>query len=477
MARVGTGRRWSGRAGIRELLPGLLLVAGVLFGGPASAQDDAPGGRVAADLLESRRAALLERVGSGLGVVYGSALRDIERDYPQDGDFRQDNDFFYLTGLEAPSAALVLVARERGADEAILYLHPRDPAAEAWTGPRLGPGPEASRLTGIVDVRPATRLAADLDSLLQLPLAGGRLLFSGPELTACPELRLPSEEGTAMRSVCVDLPAAEGLRYGSLDEHLAALRLVKDTDELRRLREAIDLTVEGLREAMRAARPGMYEYEIEAVIEYIFRRGGAERVGFPSIVGSGPNSTVLHYDRSRRRTESGDLVVTDVGAELGYYTADITRTFPVSGRFTARQRALYELVLSTQQAAIDAVRPGVTVAALTRLAREHMREHSGDLCAPGSCERYFIHGLSHWLGMDVHDVGSYATPLAPGMVLTIEPGLYIPEESIGIRIEDDVLVTRDGSEVLSAGAPRRPDAIERLMAEPPAAVANGGGPG
>jgi len=160
----------------------------------------------------------------------------------------------------------------------------------------------------------------------------------------------------------------------------------------------------------------------------------------------------------------------DIGAEYGYYSADVTRTYPVSGRFTPRQRALYELVLGAQEAAIRAVRPGVTIRELTQIARAYMRENSGDLCGGASCERYFVHGLSHWLGMDVHDVGDIGTPLAPGMVLTIEPGIYIPEESIGIRIEDDVLVTAEGAEVLSADAPRTPDEVERAMAAAAAAA-------
>ena len=225
---------------------------------------------------------------------------------------------------------------------------------------------------------------------------------------------------------------------------------MKDADELARLRKAIAITEGAQRDAMRRIEPGMYEYQAEALIEYDFRRNGAERLGFPTIVGSGPNSTLLHYDKNRRRMEAGDLVVMDIGAEYGYYTADITRTVPVSGKFTPRQRAIYDLVLGAQQAAIKAVRPGVTVQQLDRIAREHMRANSGTLCGTVTCDRHFVHGLSHWLGMDVHDVGQMDTPLAPGMVLTIEPGVYISDERLGVRIEDDVLVTANGHEVLSA---------------------------
>ena len=253
-------------------------------------------------------------------------------------------------------------------------------------------------------------------------------------------------------------------RVRDLRELTAALRLIKDADELRRLRRTIDITTDAHLAAMRAIAPEMWEYELEAVIEFTFRKNGAERVGFPSIVGSGPNAVTLHYDKSRRQMKAGELVVIDIGSEFGYYSADVTRTIPVSGTFTDRQREIYRLVLGAQQAAMDAVKPGVTVADLNRVAREYIERNSGSLCGAQSCNQSFVHGLSHWLGMDVHDVGDYATPLAPGMVLTIEPGIYIASENLGVRIEDDVLVTSTGYELLSKGAPRDPAAIEKLIA-------------
>jgi Xaa-Pro aminopeptidase len=207
----------------------------------------------------------------------------------------------------------------------------------------------------------------------------------------------------------------------------------------------------------------MFEYQLEAVVEYTFRNHGADRVGFPSIVGSGPNNTTLHYDVNRRRIEAGELVVIDVGAEYGQYTADVTRTIPISGRFGPRQRAIYNLVLGAQQAAIDAVRPGRTLGELNRIARNYIDDHSGELCGRQSCNRFFLHGLGHHLGMRVHDVGDTTMPLRPGMVFTIEPGLYLAEENLGVRIEDDILVTETGAEVLSAGAPRTVEEIEALM--------------
>lgn len=428
-------------------------LAASLFTVPATAvgQSGSPAGVVPTEYLEARRVALLDELGTGVAVLRSADPHSIEGDYPQASDFRQDNDFFYLTGLETAESWLVLIAREDAPDRTVLYLPARDRSAERWTGRELGPGAEATRLTGISEVRPADDAIGEIRARVR---DGGGTADGGLPLY--------------VDGVDPDRAARLfGRPAASLAPHLGRLRLVKDAEEMRRLRRAIEITGEAQREAMRAASPGMWEYEIEALIEYTFRRNGAERVGFPSIVGSGPNSTVLHYDESRRRTDAGDLVVMDIGAEFGYYSADITRTVPVSGRFTPRQRALYELVLGAQQAAIDAIRPGVTIAELSRIARAYMRDHSGSLCGGVTCDRRFVHGLSHWLGMDVHDVGRYDTTLAPGMVLTVEPGVYLPDEGIGIRIEDDVLVTRDGAEVLSEAAPRAPDAIEALMRESP----------
>jgi Xaa-Pro aminopeptidase len=253
-----------------------------------------------------------------------------------------------------------------------------------------------------------------------------------------------------------------------------SMRTVKDADEIARLRTAVRISVAGHVAAMRAARPGMYEYELEAALEEGFRRNGADRVGYPSIVGSGPNGTTLHYDVNRRRTRDGDLVVIDAAAEWGQYTADVTRTFPVNGRFTPRQKAIYDLVLATQQAAVDSLRPGMTLRELDGIARRFMRDHSGTLCGEQTCDVFFIHGLGHPIGMEVHDVG-FGRPFQVGTVLAIEPGIYLPEEGFGVRIEDNILVTATGGEFLSAGVPRTTDAIERLMREGRRAGAGGRG--
>jgi Xaa-Pro aminopeptidase len=430
----------------------------VLAATAAQAQAGSPAGPVPVQRLAARRAALMDSIGTGIAILRSGQLRSLDRDYPQDSDYREDNDFFHLTGLEAPGSWLVLVARDSAPDEAVLFLPPRSPVAERWTGRGGLRAEEATRLTGITDVRSAASAEEEIQGLVfgggSAARAGSLLLRRDPSQADSPFLRRLVFSGGA---------AGPALRIDDLGARMAQLRLVKDAEDLRRLRKAVGITVEALREAMATARPGMHEYELEARIEYEFRRNGAERLGFPSIVGSGPNGTALHYDRNRRQTRPGDLVVMDVGAEFGYLTADVTRTIPVSGRFTDRQRALYNLVLSSQQAALDQVRPGTTLLALDRVARSYLREHSGSLCGATPCDRFFGHGLSHWLGMDVHDVGAYTTPLAPGMVFTVEPGIYLPDEGVGIRIEDDVLVTAAGHELLSAGAPRTAEEVERAM--------------
>lgn len=397
----------------------------------------------------ARRRALLARLGRGVVLLPAAHERELERDYVQDNDFRQNNTFFYFTELETQDAWLLL-AGSGDASETVLFLPERNPAQERWTGLRLGPDTTAVRVTGIARVLPTDSLDAVLSSAMAR--APGPLYLPLDQTTRDePRFRDVVFSGRDVRNV---RPAVD------------SMRLIKDADEIARLRKAIDISGLGHIAAMQAAHPGVWEYEIEAALEAGFRRNGADRVGYPSIVGSGPNTTTLHYDVNRRQTRDGDLVVVDAGAEWGQYTADVTRTFPVNGKFTARQKAIYDLVLATQQAAFDSTRPGVTIAQLNRIARDYMRTHSGTLCGAQTCDAYFIHGLSHWLGMDVHDVGDYGTPLKPGIVFTIEPGIYLAQEGLGVRIEDDVLVTARGAEWLSARAPKTTAEIERLMSRP-----------
>ncbi len=399
-------------------------------------------------------------MGSGIAVLRSSKERNIEGDYPQDSDYRESNDFFYLTGIESKDSWLLVVADSgRATRRDALPSAARSPVGaldRADAGARCR-SDDAHRHLRRAECR--QRRGPD-----QEPAPGPHLVAEGRLA-----LRGPEPERTARTTYLTTLVFS-----GERDEFMlpggerqcavvAQLRLVKDEDEIRRMRAAIDLTAESLVDVMGVIKPGMTEYQVEGLIENGFRSRGAERLGFPSIVGSGPNSTTLHYDKNRRTIAAGDLVVMDVGGEYGYYSADVTRTVPIDGKFTPRQRQIYDLVLATQQVGIDSVRPGMTVGRLNQITREYMKAHSGTLCGTTTCDTYYIHGLSHWLGMDVHDVGDYTTPFAPGMVLTVEPGIYIPDEQLGVRIEDDVLVTATGHDLLSSKAPRSPDEIEKTM--------------
>ena len=445
---------------VHRVVWGLVVALGLAVPGAARAQQQAPppyvnelpgmGRPIDLSATGARRQGLLDRVGDGVILVPAAHERSIEgADYPQDNDFRQHNTFFYLTMLEQQDAWLVMSAHTSGPDSVILLLPPRNPRTERWTGVRIGPDSLAARLTGIATVWP-------LDSLD--PLRRGLAARHVP-------VYVPLDATTRTDTLVARLRADTALTLRNLRPLVDSMRVVKDAEEVAALRTAARISAEAHADLMRAARPGMWEYELEAVIEAGFRRRGADRVGYPSIVGSGFNATTLHYDVNRRQTRDGDLVVVDAAAEYAQYTADVTRTFPVNGHFTPRQRSIYDLVLATQQAVMDSVRPGITMSRLNEIAREYMQAHSGDLCAPGDCRQYYIHSVGHWIGMDVHDVGGYARPLAPGMVLTVEPGIYIPAESLGVRIEDDVLVTTNGYELLSGAAPRRAEDVERLMAE------------
>lgn len=418
----------------------LSVVTSLLVAAPLIAQNGAPGGPVPVELLRHRRQAFLTSMPAGVAVIRSARIRSVEGDYPQDSDYRESNDFFYLTGVESPGGVLVIVQPDSGSarGEARLYLNAPPARPDPVSAARTAANPAAVLLTGldVVHVRPP------------LPRR-----MRGADAVVDP-----------IDAVIDSIRAARSLPLIDYRRTIGPLRAVKDADEIRRLRMASEISAEGHRAAMQATRPGMWEYEIEAVLEYTFRRRGAERVGYPSIVGSGPNSTLLHYDLSRRQTADGDIILIDAAAEFGYYTADVTRSFPINGTFTARQRAIYELVLGSQAAAIAAIKPGITLAELSRISRDYMKEHSGELCGGESCDRFFIHGLGHMVGLDVHDINPYFTELRPGMTLTIEPGIYLPDEALGIRIEDVLLVTETGSENLSASVPRSVDEIEALMA-------------
>jgi Xaa-Pro aminopeptidase len=311
------------------------------------------------------------------------------------------------------------------------YLPAPNPARERWSGP--GPRVEFGErhLLG--------RLRTDLGGLL------------GPD-----ERVFVIDRDDLPRDVAALLDSREDLFVRNPRRVFGRARAVKSAAEIARIRKACELTAAGLRDCMRQAAPGQFEYELQAILEYACRKGGARRQAFRSIVGSGPNGTILHYDRNRRRTEDGELVLMDVGAEYRGYAADVTRTFPVNGRFTKRQAEIYDVVLAAQRAGIAAVKPGATMRDVDRAARDVIRK--------AGFGKAFLHSVGHWVGLEVHDPTPVAA-LEPGVVLTVEPGIYLPGQKIGIRIEDTVVVTKDGCDVLSKDVPKERAAIERLMAE------------
>lgn len=379
--------------------------------------------------------------------------------------FIQEENFYYLTGHNEEGAALLLMpelADQKGwsGPREILYLPPRDLAEERWNGPRMGPDdPGIQEKTGFAHIESVAKLRETLAALAK----------NYPEIYT--ELPGPHSEGyphAANWSQWVkDAMPQESVK--DISPAVGTLRAIKSPGELALIQEAIDPSIDAQLEAMKMMRPGLYEYQVAAKMVQIHAFAGCETEAYAPIVGTGINSTVLHYNKLDHRIEDGDVVLIDVGGQYSGYASDITRTIPANGKFTARQREIYEIVLGAQNAALEALKPGMTLSgqgptSLQKIAMEYIDSHGKDK-EGRSLGRYYIHGLSHHVGLDVHDSSGPSRPLEPGMVVTIEPGIYIPEENLGVRIEDDVLITPAGYKLLTARLPRSPDEIEKIMAE------------
>jgi Xaa-Pro aminopeptidase len=404
----------------------------------------------------SRRDAVRAAAGYGIVLVRGEVeLDDIER-----VRFRTDNDIMYLTGVEAPSAYLVLLPPgDPSGKREILYLPDQPESARQWVDPIPGPGAATEKATGIASVRDVRNMWKDLQPSIE---QGKTLYLDGPFENSAKFSPL-GMVADKVRSINpkIDIQATAG-------QMIHPLRWRKSPGEIANLRGAIAATGQAERNAAKLISPNMTEIAVEGTIIDAFRRGGAPREGFPSIVGSGPNSTVLHHFAGDRRMKAGETVVVDIGAEYNYYSADITRTFPCGGKFTPRQRELYQLVLDTQSACHKYVKPGkTTLGELHRYAVDFLRKSplraKDEAGNSRTMDTFFVHGLGHWLGMDVHDVGGSSMVLEPGVVFTIEPGVYVRSEGIGIRIEDDYLVTANGVEKLSAAIPCEVPQVEAMM--------------
>jgi Xaa-Pro aminopeptidase len=429
-------------------------------------------------LHASRRQRLLNALGDGLLLLPTAAegLRngDVSHEY------RPDSDFHFLTGFPEPEAVLVAWRIDARAHGSVLFVRPRDKAREIWDGRRWGTS-GARRRFGVDEAHPIAELWERLPALLD----GRRRLFHRLGANARFDRRLMEVFAAQARAHRRRNPPAHPVIEDPLPK-LADARLIKDRAELAALGAAAQVTVAGHSAAMRAARPGMREYEVQAVLEAEFRRLGSPRNGYASIVASGANACVLHYHDNDQTLRAGDLLLIDAGAEVGGCTADVTRTFPVSGRFTEAQAAVYRAVLRAQVAGIRACMAGAPWNTAHRTCLRWLTRGlvdlgvlRGDVARLVRREKYkpwYMHGTSHWLGRDVHDVGPYQDDrdrprsLAPGMVLTVEPGLYFDPDDrrapralrgIGIRIEDDVLITRRGPRVLTAAAPKSVADVER----------------
>ncbi|MEI7705365.1 MAG: aminopeptidase P N-terminal domain-containing protein [Deltaproteobacteria bacterium] len=392
--------------------------------------------------------------------------------------FRQDSDFAWVTGFDEPEgAALLLADPAEGKSGLVMFVRPKDREREIWDGYRAGVEGAVSGFGA-----DAAHPVADMDAKLEEYLVRGGTLWYRLGFSREWDERVVAVLQRLRARIRQGVHAPDPVRNpGSI---LHELRLVKSPEEVERLRRAAEITAEAHLAAMRDGRPGAREYQVQSEIEYAFRRRGGSGPGYGTIVATGKNATVLHYRAGDAELKAGELCLVDAGGEVGLYTADVTRTFPVSGEFTKAQRRAYEVVLAAEEAGMAAVRPGVTVDAIHDLVVWKLVEGMialgllagtpGERIADGSYKRYYMHRTSHWLGMDVHDVGGYheegvSRRLVAGNVLTVEPGLYVaaddstaPEElrGLGIRIEDDVLVTPEGHEVLTAAIPRKPDEVE-----------------
>jgi Xaa-Pro aminopeptidase len=397
---------------------------------------------IPADEYRQRRSALRAALGESVAVFFGRTER-------QGGEVRtgffQEANFYYLTGWTEPGAILVMTPK---AD--LLLIPGRDKVQEQWTGPKAAPGDDnIHKVTGFDIVLPAETFEQNLPNWV----SESRIVYTlteGPRSEALKQL-LP------VREVRDAAPA------------VAKLRMKKSPAEIALIQHATDVAVEAHRTGWKRLRPGVKEHQIAAAMSNVYFDAGCERHAYAPIVGSGPNAAILHYSKNTRRADSGELVLMDVGPECSMYATDLTRTVPVNGKFSPRQRELYEIVLGAQKAALSALKPGVMLGSranqtgIHKLAADYIASHGKDRKGE-SLGKYFTHGVGHHIGLDVHDAFDPAVPLEAGMVVTLEPGIYIPEEGIGIRIEDVVLITEHGARVLSEKLPREISEVEKSMA-------------
>ncbi len=418
-------------------------------------------------VFAERRAKLIAATGAPVVIFGYTGHEEANPSYV----FMQEENFYYLTGHNEEGAGLIILPPSNdknglqdsdwwGPTRESLFLPPKNSAKEKWNGIRMSPSdPGIQARTGFSNVESFEQMRAAVERLGKFSPNIYTILPYEKELGGYPH------EKAVVEWLQLAAPQA---KLKDIRVQIGALRQVKSPGEIAFLKQAVDLSLDAHLEAMKMMRPGLYEYQIAAKMVEIHAMGGSEAEGYAPIVGAGPNSTALHYDRLSRKIEDGDIVVLDVAAQYSGYSADITRTLPANGKFTPRQREIYSIVLGAQNAAIAALKPGMDFCSkgdknVHKIAYNYINSHGKDLYGK-SLGTYFIHGLGHHLGLNVHDGGDHCTPFQPGMVITIEPGIYIPEEQVGVRIEDDVLITESGYKLLSVRLPRDPDEIEKIMA-------------
>jgi Xaa-Pro aminopeptidase len=452
----------------RALFSVLLLAIFVSICSVPPAQAQQRREREANSAYAARRAKLAAQIDAPI-LLWGFAGRE---ESSQAYVFAQEDNFYYLTGHNEEGAGLIIMPALRSGGGAapvtswdgpqeILFLPPKNAAKEKWNGLRMSPSdPGIQARTGFASVLPFPEMRATLEKLAKLYPTIYTILPYDKENGGYPH------EREVVDWIHTSVPQ---IKLRDIRSNIEELRQIKSSGEIAFLTQAIELSVDAQLAAMRMMRPGLHEYEIAAKMVEVHAMGGSEAEGYAPIVGAGPNSTALHYDKLARKIEDGDIVVLDVGAQYAGYSADITRTLPANGKFTPRQREIYEIVLGAQNAALAAIKPGMDYCqrgskSVHKIAYDYINSHGKDLHGK-SLGQYFIHGLGHDIGLDVHDPGEYCKPLEPGMVVTVEPGIYIPEENLGVRIEDDILITETGYKFLSERLPRNPDEIEKIMAD------------
>jgi Xaa-Pro aminopeptidase len=413
------------------------------------------------DEFMRRRNALMDKAGNGLIILFGESM-------PQPGaHFHQDNDFYYLSGVEDPGAALIMVP---GTKEAFLFLPQQTPREAMMGGANLLKDPKAKAKTGFTEIYDVGyfdeyigRSLSRGGMTLHLRLSPADTIDNARYETlifTARKARLHYNDQVSLDSYRVlklkeRFPAA---LFKDITPAIDALRVIKSAEEIEVMRRNGRVSAEGVKQAMLASRPGGYEYEIEAAAMSAVLKNGGTGAAYPPIVGSGPNTCILHYEKNDRRVEDGDLVLMDFGGLLDCMCMDISRTWPASGKFTEEQKEVYQIVLEVQKACIEAYRPGVTNEEVQKHVAEVMKKKGLD-------PRGEKGGFGHYVGLCTHDVGPRAEKLEEGMVFAIEPGLYYPEKNIGVRIEDTVLITKDGCEVLSKDVPKEIDEVEKLLSQ------------